>query len=600
MKTIVDFTTAIKTYFLGKDTAAKQAVEANIADVETDATSASKAYNVGEQLILNDILYDVTASIIAGDDLTVGTNIAAASKLSSSISGKQDQIEVTTMPTASAAYLGKVLIYIGTTGTYTSGQSYQCVEESGSYSWQATSGGTTSAANVTYDNTSSGMTADDVQEAVDELNSALTNEAITRANADTALRNRIDNLVESVCYGFHINGNESDPTAMVTYLADAVGMTPAAMDYTNSKFDYGSWEDAFFMPRPCMLKSDGTVDYYLDPNDYSLQEDGVTASDIANTAYDGNAMMEWGQNDKKIWLKIVPKDSGKSADVFIANAQLDDDYHDYSFHDSDGVSQDHFYTAIYNGSVISSKMRSLSGQTVSKTLTGTAEITAAKLNNASTKEKWNIECMADRLLINMLLILMGKSTDTQTVFGQGANSGGSEAVNDTFTTGEHNAKGLFYGTNSGAVSSNSFANIVKIFGMENYYGFQWRRTNGYILADGVQKVKLTYGQEDGSTVDGYNTDGSGYVTIADATPSGTSGGYISEAKFTEQGMFGKVSSGSASTYYCDGQWYNNSGSRFARFGGYSSRGALVGAFCCDLGSAVSGAGWYVGAALSCR
>lgn len=529
MKTVVDLVTSLKTYFTGKDTAAKQAVQANIAPVEIDVTSASQDYSVGAQLILNDILYDVTAAITTGDPLETtgaGANISAADDIVTQIGAAEGDIST--------------------------------------------------------------------------LNSALANEAITRENADTALGNRIDNLVESVCYGFHINGNESDPTAMVTYLADAVGMTPAAMDYANSKFDYGSWEDAFFMPRPCMLKSDGTVDYYLDPNDYSLQEDGVTASDIANTAYDGNAMMEWGQNGKKIWLKIVPKDSGKSADVFIANAQLDDDYHDYSFHDSDGISQDHFYTAIYNGSVISSKMRSLSGQTVSKTLTGTAEITAAKLNNASAKEKWNIECMADRLLINMLLILMGKSTDTQTVFGQGANSGGSEAVNDTFTTGEHNAKGLFYGTNSDAVSSSSFANIVKIFGMENYYGFQWRRTNGYILADGVQKVKLTYGQEDGSTVDGYNTDGSGYVTIADATPSGTSGGYISEAKFTEQGMFGKVSSGSASTYYCDGQWYNNSGSRFALFGGHSYGGARVGAFCCDLGDSVSGAYWNYGAALSCR
>lgn len=170
MKTIVDFTTAIKTYFLGKDDASKQAVEANIADVETDATSASKAYNVGEQLILNDILYDVTASITAGDALAVGTNIAVAPKLSAAVSGKQDQIEVTTMPTASAAYLGKVLIYIGTTGTYTSGQSYQCIYESGSYSWVPAGGsGTVAADDVTYDNTSSGLIATNAQDAIDEL-----------------------------------------------------------------------------------------------------------------------------------------------------------------------------------------------------------------------------------------------------------------------------------------------------------------------------------------------------------------------------------------------------------------------------------------------
>lgn len=85
MKTVVDLVTALKTYFIGKDTTAKQAVEANIAPVETDATSASKGYVVGEQLILNDVLYDVTATITAGDALTVGTNINAADDVTSQI-----------------------------------------------------------------------------------------------------------------------------------------------------------------------------------------------------------------------------------------------------------------------------------------------------------------------------------------------------------------------------------------------------------------------------------------------------------------------------------------------------------------------------------
>lgn len=407
------------------------------------------------------------------------------------------------------------------------------------------------------------------------------------------IKKRID-----ICYGFEIDGSESNPSSAVTYIADAVGFTPAAMNYGTNAFDYGSWEDAFFMPRPCMLKSDGTVDYYLDPDDYTKKEDG-TASDIANTAYDGNAMMEWGRNGRKIWLKIQPSSDRHSAKVWIANNQVDSKFHDYSFHNCKGESAEHFYTPIYNGSVISSKMRSLSGQTVSKALTGTAEITAAKANNPSTDELWNIECFADRVLINMLLILMGKSLDTQTVFGQGANSGGSEAVNDTFTTGVHDTKGLFYGTNSGAVSANTFGNCVKVFGMENYYGFQWRRTNGLILNNGATKYKLTYGTEDGSAAAGYNTDGTNYKD-ASVTPSGTSGGYISAAKFTEDGMFSDTMSGSASTYFCDSTWFDNSEVRFALFGGRSFYGAGVGAFCLVLDDAVSGARWYRGASVSCK
>lgn len=405
-----------------------------------------------------------------------------------------------------------------------------------------------------------------------------------------------NNLADGLIYGFQINGSESDPAAAVTYLEDAVGMTPAHMDFSTGKFDYGSWEDAFFMPRPCMLKSDGTVDYYLNPDNYALKEDG-TASDIANTAYTGNAMMEWGRNGHKIWLKILPTGDGSSAKVYISNHRADSKFFDYPFHNCKGESAEHFYTPIYNGSIISSTMRSLSGQTVSKTLAGTAEITAAKANNPSTDELWNIECFADRLLINMLLILMGKSLNTQAVFGQGLNGGGSEAINDGFTTGVHNTKGLFYGTNDGTAST--YTNAVKIFGMENYYGFQWRRTNGFILNNGATKYKLTYGTEDGSSATGYNTDGTNYKD-AGVTPSGTSGNYISKAKFTEDGMFSDTMSGSASTYYCDATWHNNAAVTFALFGGHSGVGARIGAFSLRLDDAVSVAHWAYSAALSCK
>lgn len=110
MKTVVDLVTSLKTYFTGKDTDAKQAVEANIAPVETDATSSSQAYTVGKQLILNDVLYTVTSAITAGDALTVGTNIAAADDIAkqiadvkTSIASKEDAPTVLTQTLASGA-----------------------------------------------------------------------------------------------------------------------------------------------------------------------------------------------------------------------------------------------------------------------------------------------------------------------------------------------------------------------------------------------------------------------------------------------------------------------------------------------------------------
>ena len=417
-----------------------------------------------------------------------------------------------------------------------------------------------------------------------------------------AIASAIDKVASAVrggkgtCYGVLINGNESDPTAAVSYTDDAVGMTPAAMNYTSGAFDYGSWEDAFFMPRPCMLKSDGTVDYYLNPNDYSKKADG-TASDIADASYDGNAMMEWGRNGKKIWIKFTPI-GAKSGKIQIADTQIDDGFNDYAFHNCNGISASHFYTPIYNGSMdTNSKLRSLSGKTVSNKTTGTAEITAAKKNNAGTDELWNIECFADRLLINALLILMSKSLDAQTKFGQGLNTSGTEAINDGFSTGVHNAKGLFYGTNSGAAAT--YTNAVKVFGMENYYGFQWRRTNGLILRSGAIKYKLCYGKEDGSLVEGYNTTGENYKDAGTGV-TGTSGNYIDQMKFTDDGMFPETLNGDSTHYYCDACWYNNSDNRFALFGGNSAHGATVGAFCVDLDYGVTSAGWIHGASVSCK
>ena len=433
---------------------------------------------------------------------------------------------------------------------------------------------------------------------LDETGKALVGAARQIADA-------IANSKTGVVYGFHINGSESDPASKVTYLRDAIGATPAAMNFTAGTFSYGSWADAFFLPRPCMLKSNGKVDYYLNPNDYTKKADG-TASDIADTTYDGNAMMEWGRDGKKIWMKIVPDIDHNGASVYIADHQADADFHDWPFHNSAGQSMDHFYTAIYNGSIVSNKMRSMSGQTVSKSKTANQEIAAAQLNNSvAANLMWNTELNCDITLINMLLILMGKSTNVQAVFGEGLHTGGNETINDGFTTGVHNAKGLFFGTNSGAISQGSYGNAVKVFGMENYWGFQWRRYQGHVMVDGAQKVKNTYGTEDGSTSNSYTVEGAptgaGYKNTGAATLSGTSGDYIVKEHFTEDGMFPEGAlGGSSSTYYCDACWYNNSGVRVPLRGGLSAYGALVGAFCVNLSSGASGASGNIGAALSCK
>lgn len=393
-------------------------------------------------------------------------------------------------------------------------------------------------------------------------------------------------------YGFHINGSESDPYEAVTYLKDAVGMTPAKMDYTTMKFDYGSWSNAFFMPRPCMVRQTGDVAYYLDVNDYTKKENG-TASDITDTSYAGNAMMEWGRDGKKIWYKIVPDAlDPTSASVYISDQQADSEFVAWSFVNNQGTLVDHFYTPIYNGSLVDSTLRSMSGQSVSMSLTGGAqgEIDAAKANNQSDNVLWFIETKADRTLINLLLVLMGKSLDTQKVFGNGLINGG-EAALTAYRTGALDDKGLFFGYNDAT-------HAVKVFGMENYWGAQWRRTAGSIFANGVYKVKMTYDTTDGSTTTGYNTNGSGYISLSAPTPTGTSTGHIDKMTFTPHGMLPRELNGSSASYYCDSCWYSASTTCFELVGGYSSVESRCGAFCSNLGNGVGNVHWSFGAAVS--
>lgn len=101
-------------------------------------------------------------------------------------------------------------------------------------------------------------------------------------------------------YGMKINKNDSNPATRCTYLFDAVGMTPAAMNYSAGRFDFGDWGNVFFVKNnyPAMVKYDGTEDYKLDPNDHTKKADGKTASDVSNTAYGGNHI---SKQDKISW-----------------------------------------------------------------------------------------------------------------------------------------------------------------------------------------------------------------------------------------------------------------------------------------------------------
>ena len=64
-------------------------------------------------------------------------------------------------------------------------------------------------------------------------------------------------------------------------------------------------------------------------------------------------------------------------------------------------------------------------------------------------------------------------------------------------------------------------------------------------------------------------------------------------------MIPTTASGSETTYYCDGLWFNNGQTDYALVGGYCSHGFLCGR-AVSLADAFSVAAWPFGAALSLK
>ena len=395
-------------------------------------------------------------------------------------------------------------------------------------------------------------------------------------------RNRISVTMpkQAYFYGYDLKTSTSNPSTRVTYPSgvDNYGFTPAKMNFTTSLFEPGSWDltpGRHFMPKPCMLNYDGTVAYYLNPDNYGLKEDG-TSSDVTNIEFEGNAMMEWPKIYTKRW------ESGGVYHFRCSNVRHDADWDCWCNYDRNDNVIEHFYTPIYEGTIQGDKLRSMSYSQPSYEYSATQEIKYATANG----DDWYTEVLADRLLIQDLLVLIGKSTNGQTTFGYGWCDGSSTRKN-----GALNDKGMFWG-------ENAYKEKVKVFGMEDFWGNLNRRTAGWVVSNNTHKVKITRGTHDGSTVNDYNTTGSGYIS---AGATATSSGYISSMHTKPYGRLPYGNAGSSTTYECDQEYCNSSSSTYyALVGGYRVNGVAAGPFCADLRYAASSKGSTDGASISCK
>lgn len=403
------------------------------------------------------------------------------------------------------------------------------------------------------------------------------------------------------CYSYTEVLTESNPAKRITYSEDNEYFEPCYMDFTNDVFKYMDWENSPFFNwdyiRPCMVYNENAVDEegnnlsgqvmeWLDPDDHSKTIDGQ-ASHVADSTCNANAMV-W---KKRIFSKRVTV--GNVVTVYFSNVKRDKDYDCPQCKRADGTYTDHYFTPMFHGSLINNILYSLAGGlTAISGKTAQNEIDYARANG-TTYAHWDTEVLADVLFEEDVFKLVFKNTDSQSVLGNGVTNS-SNGLSGSGKSGVTTAKGQNYGKTTSDCP-------VKFRYRENYYAYQWQRVRGFIIDNGVTKIKLTRSSVDGSTVEDYNIDGIGYITLSDVTAtSGTSGGYQSGFVSNKYGTFSTVASGSSSTYTCDSRWFNNGIVAYPYRGGGSAFGLLCGAFCWASNLAASHAAWDVGASLSCK
>lgn len=360
-------------------------------------------------------------------------------------------------------------------------------------------------------------------------------------------------FLESSIFGVAIDTANSNPATAVTYTDNAVGLIP--MSGNNGNFQWGSWQAVFDMLqiKPCVFKN-GMVQYYLNPNDFSKKADGTSADITSGTA--GDVMIEFG---KPIYWKF--SQTGSTRNIRFSLTKHDIGYKALA-HTVGTTLKNKIYLPAYLGYYDGTKLRSLSSKapTVNQTI-GTFR-TYAQANGTGYQQMGYYPL----LMLQVLYTVFFKNLDSQTALGRGYVDGNASATN----TGGTNAKGMFYGENTGKQQ-------MKFCGIEDFYGNCYYWIDGF-FSDSNRNLLI-------SNQSVFNDTGVGYINFGQGA-TGNIEGYISDIQGeTETGFVVKSTSGSVSTYYCDyGAIYATG---LPLFGGTWPYGSPAGAFRLDVSSLAS-------------
>lgn len=314
------------------------------------------------------------------------------------------------------------------------------------------------------------------------------------------------NLIDNG-YGFEIDLEEADPYNSISYIGTNKAYYPAYMDFKADKFNYGDWKDVWFIKniKVAILGYDGKIVCELDKDDYTKD---INGNDVdISVSCNGNVMV----GIPTVWIKHVAVSDTVSR-YYFSDRQIDSDFHAYCHTNQDGEVVPYKWLSAYHCYLHDGRFRSVNDVSGYRGGELTTEFNYAKANNVNDMNIWFLDEFSNVQLIGLLLLLIGKSTDTQEIFGHGNERGYYVNKNNTgewksdsngrLYSGTMNKKGLFYGTTTTDIGD---YRGVKVFGIENYWGNSCRRLLGLFKPYNSSNIyiKLTPSTEDGSSVVGY-------------------------------------------------------------------------------------------------
>ena len=374
---------------------------------------------------------------------------------------------------------------------------------------------------------------------------AYTYDTTGNANKETTGQIVSAKYIVATIYGFAVDETNSNPSTCVTYIENAVGMTPAS-NGASFKFDGGSWLDVypFNAIRPVNLDDYGNVEHELNPKNFLQDVDGITNY----------------SNDVRVCIEIPPvywkfTKTTNGYEVRWSDIKVDDSYHALA-HERGGVLKGNLYVGAYEGNISNDELRSVSGSSVNTSRT----LEYLRIRATNLGAGFGLMNFHTVTLLQILFVTMFKTLDSQGVF-RGYVSNTSKT-----TTGVANKVGMYYGYRQ---SDNTLA-VMKFMGIENLWG------NTHTFMDGIVQGAGGSVMISDNTV--FNDTGEGYIYTVSGVQQNSVAYPKSVVGETIGGFLPTSNGGSSSTYYCDQMTYCTTNYPLLAFGGFYNDGSAAGIF----------------------